>query len=62
MNNFWLPIISATIASAIVDFTAFVAARQKDKTATFDVWLMLGRMTLGALTGAATSLGRGLNL
>lgn len=62
MNSFWLPIISGVISSAVIDLMAFVKAREKDKSATFDAWLMLGRMTLGALTGALTSLGGGLQV
>jgi len=53
---FGLPIASAILTALKQDLDTFIAARQKDRNATFDFGLALARLAQGAAIGAIGGL------
>jgi|GEM_PF-5550977 len=48
---------TGALAAMVVDARGFLAAREKDRKATFDVGLAAGRAVTGLLTGGLAALG-----
>jgi len=53
---FFLPMASGILTALKQDLDTFIAARQKDRSATFDFGLALARLAQGAAIGALGGL------
>lgn len=52
-----IPVVGSIASAAAIDFNAFVKAREKDRSTTFDWMLFAGRIATGAATGVVTWAG-----